>query len=189
MNGNTPDDLPDFFWIELKNFMWFSLISKTSKIAPRHARLTLMYLGLATQITTATLIYATGFQFRYLSWMLENLPAIAIQLIIGHIAMASATPLLFLVAIIFRMPHHYKEQVEGIRMSGVNKVFIELDRKMQIYYAIGYTICYTMYAIMTILLLFFNYLYPMWYVLDLAFALLFMLIFDFIGYPVGLSMM
>lgn len=32
-----------FFYETLKNNMFFGLIAKTSKIAPRHVRLTLMY--------------------------------------------------------------------------------------------------------------------------------------------------
>jgi hypothetical protein len=46
-NGKTPDDMMDFFWIEFKNNYWFGLMSKTSKIAPRHTRLTVMYFGIA----------------------------------------------------------------------------------------------------------------------------------------------
>jgi hypothetical protein len=46
-NGKTPDDMMQFFWIEFKNNYWFGLMSKTSKIAPRHTRLTVMYFGIA----------------------------------------------------------------------------------------------------------------------------------------------
>jgi len=46
-NGKNPDDLINFFWIDFKMNFWFGLLSKTSKIAPRHARLTVMYLGVA----------------------------------------------------------------------------------------------------------------------------------------------
>lgn len=46
-NGKTPDDMMEFFWLEFKSAYLFGLLSKTSKIAPRHARLTVMYLGVS----------------------------------------------------------------------------------------------------------------------------------------------
>ena len=49
-----------FFMEELKNNFWFGLLSKTSKIAPRHVRLTLMYLYIATHLLVMSLFYIYG---------------------------------------------------------------------------------------------------------------------------------
>lgn len=66
----------EFFWVEFKTSYWFGLLSKTSKIAPRHARLTVMYTGVSIQILTVNVAYMVGIQFHYLSWIMENLSTI-----------------------------------------------------------------------------------------------------------------
>jgi hypothetical protein len=77
-NGRTPDDMMQFFWIEFKNNYWFGLMSKTSKIAPRHVRLTTMYFGISIQLFIVTSIYASGVHFRYFMWVVNNFPAIGV---------------------------------------------------------------------------------------------------------------
>ena len=47
-----------FFNEELKNNLWIGLIAKTSKIAPRHIRVLLMYFYSSLYITILTLIFA-----------------------------------------------------------------------------------------------------------------------------------
>jgi len=42
---------------ELKNNMWIGLVAKTSKIAPRHVRLVMMYFYAAMYMLLMTLIY------------------------------------------------------------------------------------------------------------------------------------
>lgn len=51
-----------FFNEELKNNLWFGLIAKTSKIAPRHVRLTLMYLYIATHLFISTFSFTFGYE-------------------------------------------------------------------------------------------------------------------------------
>ena len=46
-----------FFNEELKNNFWIGLMGKTSKIAPRHARLTLMYFYISLHLTIITIVY------------------------------------------------------------------------------------------------------------------------------------
>jgi hypothetical protein len=46
------------FYEELKNNLWIGLIAKTSKIAPRHVRLTLMYFYAAVYISILTIVFA-----------------------------------------------------------------------------------------------------------------------------------
>lgn len=52
-----------FFYEELKNNMFFGLIAKTSKIAPRHIRLTLMYFTICIHIMILTLFMIFGVVF------------------------------------------------------------------------------------------------------------------------------
>lgn len=47
-----------FFNEELKNNLWIGLIAKTSKIAPRHVRLALMYLYSSLYIIIVTAVFA-----------------------------------------------------------------------------------------------------------------------------------
>ena len=59
----NPDDertKMKFFYEELKNNMFFGLLSKTSKIAPRHVRLTLMYFAISIHFLAITLFMIFG---------------------------------------------------------------------------------------------------------------------------------
>lgn len=49
-----------FFYEELKNNLFLGLIAKTSKIAPRHVRLTLMYFTACLYILFTSLIMIFG---------------------------------------------------------------------------------------------------------------------------------
>lgn len=57
-NSTNPNAKMSFFNEELKNNLWIGLIAKTSKIAPRHVRLLLMYFYGALYITILTLVFA-----------------------------------------------------------------------------------------------------------------------------------
>jgi hypothetical protein len=57
-NQKNPNAKMSFFNEELKNNLWIGLIAKTSKIAPRHVRLVLMYFYSSLYITLITLIFA-----------------------------------------------------------------------------------------------------------------------------------
>ena len=46
-----------FFNEALRNNLWFGLMAKTSKIAPRHTRLTVMYLHFSLQMIAMTFTY------------------------------------------------------------------------------------------------------------------------------------
>lgn len=56
------------------------------------------------------------------------MPPILTQLAVGHIAMVVSLPFLFITSLIMRMPYSLKTQIEGVKMTGVNKSFIEIDR-------------------------------------------------------------
>jgi len=57
-NNKNPNAKMSFFNEVLKNNLWIGLIAKTSKIAPRHVRLLLMYFYSALHITLLTIIFA-----------------------------------------------------------------------------------------------------------------------------------
>jgi len=57
----TPENKMKFFNDTLKNNLWFGLMAKTSKIAPRHVRLTLMYLYISVHLIISSFIYMIGF--------------------------------------------------------------------------------------------------------------------------------
>ncbi len=61
-NTKNPNAKMSFFNEELKNNLWIGLIAKTSKIAPRHVRLVLMYFYSSLYITLLTLIFGFGLQ-------------------------------------------------------------------------------------------------------------------------------
>lgn len=61
-NTKNPNAKMSFFNDELKNNLWIGLIAKTSKIAPRHVRLVLMYFYSSLYITLLTLIF--GFELQ-----------------------------------------------------------------------------------------------------------------------------
>lgn len=61
-NQTNPNAKMSFFNEELKNNLWIGLIAKTSKIAPRHIRLTLMYFYASLYIILLTIIFAFQLQ-------------------------------------------------------------------------------------------------------------------------------
>lgn len=63
-NKSNPNAKMSFFNEELKNNLWIGLIAKTSKIAPRHVRLLLMYFYTALYMIFLTIIF--GFQIQEL---------------------------------------------------------------------------------------------------------------------------
>jgi len=56
-NKKNPNEKLSIFEEELKNNMWIGLIAKTSKIAPRHVRLVMMYFYAALYILELTIFY------------------------------------------------------------------------------------------------------------------------------------
>jgi hypothetical protein len=56
-NQKNPNAKMSFFNDELKNGLWIGLVAKTSKIAPRHVRLALMYFYASLYITALTIIF------------------------------------------------------------------------------------------------------------------------------------
>lgn len=59
-NKKNPNAKMSFINEELKNNLWIGLIAKTSKIAPRHVRLALMYFYASLYISLLTIIFAFG---------------------------------------------------------------------------------------------------------------------------------
>src|ERR1700710_519997 len=59
---HTSEAKMKFFNEELKNNLLFGLMAKTSKIAPRHARLTLMYLYIALNLFISSFMFTFGLQ-------------------------------------------------------------------------------------------------------------------------------
>ena len=57
-NSVNPNAKMSFFNEELKNNFWIGLIAKTSKIAPRHVRLAMMYMYASLYILLLTIIFA-----------------------------------------------------------------------------------------------------------------------------------
>ena len=57
-NAKNPNAKMSFFTEQLKNNIWIGLIAKTSKIAPRHVRVLLMYFYASLYITLLTIVFA-----------------------------------------------------------------------------------------------------------------------------------
>jgi hypothetical protein len=74
-------------------------------------------------------------------------------------------------------------------MNKLNKAFIEMDQQMQFTYSFGYFFSISMMVLNTLLVLFFNYIYPTWYVMEYFFTLLWMFIFDVALYTTGWAML
>lgn len=49
-----------FFYEEINNNLWCGLMARTSKIAPRHTRLTLLYFTTSLHLITSTAIFISG---------------------------------------------------------------------------------------------------------------------------------
>lgn len=61
-NATNPNAKMSFFNDELKNNFWIGLIAKTSKIAPRHVRLAMMYFYASLYIWILTIVFAFDIQ-------------------------------------------------------------------------------------------------------------------------------
>jgi hypothetical protein len=101
-NTKNPNAKMSFFNEELKNNLWIGLIAKTSKIAPRHVRLVLMYFYSSLYITLLTLIFGFGLQEYISDQALFQVVVLALALII--LVWIVTIP----VALIFRMPLHLR---------------------------------------------------------------------------------
>lgn len=69
-DSHTSETKMKFFHEALKTNMWFGLMARTSKIAPRHVRLTMMYLYISVHLSFMTIVYMFGYHI-YLKEVLE----------------------------------------------------------------------------------------------------------------------
>ena len=87
---------------ELKNNLWIGLIAKSSKIAPRHVRLVLMYFYASLYITLLTVIFGFGLQEKIADSALFQVVTLSVLLLV--VVWVVTIP----VALIFRMPLHLR---------------------------------------------------------------------------------
>jgi len=167
-----------FFFQELKNNLWFGLLAKTSKIAPRHVRVTLWYLYIAQHLLISSLIYVIGIQRRVFPVSMDLLHWSGT----AHAAMFGAWPLGIIVALIFRMPMDSRRLIEGVRMKKLNKAFRAVDETMGMRYSLGYFVSLLVYSMMTCVVLFFNFFYPGWYVMHWIYCLVLLYLLDMLAY-------
>lgn len=180
-NASNPNAKMSFFNEELKNNYWIGLIAKTSKIAPRHTRLAMMYFYASLYIILLTLIFAFQVQEQISDNALFQVVVISFLLIIG--VWVIAIP----VALIFRMPMHLRKMIAGVRTKKINKAFKEVDKQMGFRYAMGYFVCLSTYALMTVVVIVFNMFYPQDYVMGWAFNIVLIYIFDLVVFTFGLA--
>ncbi|TNV73629.1 hypothetical protein FGO68_gene10225 [Halteria grandinella] len=180
-NSTNPNAKMSFFNEELKNNYWIGLIAKTSKIAPRHVRLAMMYLYASLYIIMLTLIFAFGLQ-EYIS------DSALFQVIVLSFALIMLVWIITIpVALIFRMPLRLRRMIAGVRTKKLNKAFKEVDKQMGCRYAIGYFICFFFYMLMTAMVIVFNIFYPRDYVIGWAFNIVLIYIFDLVIFTFGLA--
>eukprot|EP00347_Sterkiella_histriomuscorum_P014233 403361664 len=180
----APDNKMKFFYEALKSSLWMGLMSKTSKIAPRHVRLALMYLYISLHLTISSIAFIMGYIDMFAEMIGDSMISILGAAILTHIIpWFICVP----VALIFRMPHSIRRQVEGIKTKKINKAFKEIDKQMGLRYAIGYFICYFFYAVMTVLVTFFNYVYPSDYCMSWFFLLVVIYFLDLIAFTFGFA--
>ena len=91
------------------------------------------------------------------------------------------------VALIFRMPISYRKKLEGVKTRKLNQAFKEIDSLMSTRYTIGYFICFSTYIMMTITVLFFNYIYPSDYCLKWLYQLVVIYFLDLIVFTFGFA--
>ena len=170
-----------FFNETLKNNLWIGLIAKTSKIAPRHVRLSLMYFYSSLYIIIVTGVFAFDIQDMVTQNALFQVVGLAMfaQLAVWVITIP--------VALIFRMPLHLRKMITGVRSKKLNKAFPEVDQHMGCRYAIGYFITLSTAAFMTVLVLIFNTFYPQSYVMGWAITLVLIYIFDLVVFTFALA--
>ncbi|CDW89849.1 neurohypophysial n-terminal domain containing protein [Stylonychia lemnae] len=180
-NQYTPENKMKFFNEALRSNLWFGLMAKTSKIAPRHVRLTLLYLHISIQLLVMTFSYLFAYQDKLAVWidfsMISTLAICSLPLMVSWI-------LAFPVALIFRMPMDVRRQIQGVRAKKLNKVFQNLENQMGCRYAIGYSISFTFFIMMTILVIFLNYVYPTdycmnWFIMVFVLFIMDMLVYTF----------
>ena len=90
-----------FFNEALKTSLWLSLVSKTSKISPRHTRLTLMYLYVSCHLILTSYGYMFGYFTEFQDMIGDSMIAMG-----GSTIFVLFIPWLVCVpvALIFRMP-------------------------------------------------------------------------------------
>ena len=69
-NPDSSESKMKFFNEALKTGLWFGLMARTSKISPRHTRLTLMYLYISVHLIFTT----TVFQFEFQNYVQDFIP-------------------------------------------------------------------------------------------------------------------
>eukprot|EP00347_Sterkiella_histriomuscorum_P002038 403369714 len=171
----------EFFNEALKSTLWMGLLAKTSKIAPRHVRLALLYLYISVHLLITSIAFILGYIDTFAEIIEDSLfttLGAAILTLMG--AWIIGIP----VALIFRMPLSIRKQVQGVRTKKINVVFREIDAQMSCRYAIGYFICFSFYLLMTVVVTFFTYLYPsdyciQWFQLIFIVYILDLLLFTF----------
>jgi len=104
-NAKNPNAKMSFFNEELKNNIWIGLIAKTSKIAPRHVRLLLMYFYASLYITALTIIF--GFQIQEMISENALFQVVALSIFLLPAVWIITIP----VALIFRMPLHLRRMI------------------------------------------------------------------------------
>ena len=101
-----PDNKMKFFYEALKSSLWMSLMSKTSKIAPRHVRLALLYLYISIHLNILSIAFILGYIDTFMEAIGEEMFSIAGAAIITLIIpWFICVP----VALIFRMPYSLRK--------------------------------------------------------------------------------
>ena len=172
----------NFIHETLKNNLWIGLIAKTSKIAPRHIRLAMMYLYTAMHITFLTLIYA----FNLESYVLPDMPLIQ-YIFVSVFCIFAVWVITIPVALIFRMPMDLRRKIAGVKSKKINKAFVEVEALMGMRHATGYFICYSIYLVMTAVVGIFNTFYPSAYMMNWAINLILIILIDLIVFTFGLA--
>lgn len=85
------------------------------------------------------------------------------------------------------MPLHLRRMISGVRTKKLNKVFAEVDKQMGWRYAIGYFIIFSVFLLMTIMVIVFNLFYPHEYVMGWVFNIILIYIFDLVLFTFGLA--
>ncbi|CDW71957.1 neurohypophysial n-terminal domain containing protein [Stylonychia lemnae] len=180
----TPENKMKFFHEALKNNLWFSLMAKTSKIAPRHTRLTLLYLYISMHLSITSVVYIFGYQQLIADLIGDSTFS---TLAIAILPLIAAWIICLPVALVFRMPMTLRRELEGVRAKKINKVFKEIDQLMGCRYALGYFISFTCFVIMTIIVIFFNYIYPTDYCMGWMMILVALYFLDMIIFTLGFA--
>lgn len=104
-HNQLSDKQMQFFYEALKTSLWLGLISTTSKISPRHTRLTLLYMYISIHLTVTSIAYILGYIGVLIDIIQEQMFSMGIAAIITlMVPWIIGIP----VALIFRMPHSLK---------------------------------------------------------------------------------